>query len=128
VPALALLRGTDHVQKAEPVKSIDAMGGLELLLPKSAGHSHLEWPFWSLLICTMFAALPLLWIRWTTPDGTLMGGAIEGVALFAFPFLIPLPFFFIGCVGALAFTSKAKNPVSVGTLADIRGELRASAR
>jgi hypothetical protein len=46
-----------------------------------------------------------------------MGGAIEGLALFAFPFVLPLPFLFLGCIGALAFIAKARNPVSVATLA-----------
>ena len=76
-----------------------------------------EWLFWGFLICMAIAALPLVGIRWTTPEWARTAAAFEGAVLLALPVLAVLPFLFLGCVGALASHPASRTPAAFVALA-----------
>jgi hypothetical protein len=73
-----------------------------------------DWLFWSFFMCMAIAALPLVGIRWTSPDLASMDCAFEDAVLLALPVVIPLPFLFAGCVGSLAFHQASRTPAAFG--------------
>ena len=75
-----------------------------------------DWMFWSFLMCTAVAALPLIGIRWTTPDVASLGCAFEDAILLALPVVVPLPFLLLGCVGALVLQPASRTPEAFGLL------------
>jgi hypothetical protein len=79
--------------------------------------ASLEWLFWGFLLCMAVAALPLVGIRWTTPEGAQMGAVLDDVALLAIPVLVPLPFLFAGCVGVLASNAASRTPSALASFA-----------
>lgn len=85
--------------------------------PRRADPSSLEWLFWGFLLCMAIAALPLVGIRWTTPEGAQMGEVLDDVVLLALPVLVPLPFLFAGCVGVLASNAASRTPSALASFA-----------
>ncbi|MDM0073812.1 hypothetical protein QTH90_05435 [Variovorax sp. J2P1-59] len=73
-----------------------------------------DWLFWSFFMCTAIAALPLIGIRWTTPEVASTACAFEDAILLALPVVIPLPFLFMGCVGVLVFQPASRTPAVFG--------------
>ena len=75
--------------------------------------ASLEWLFWGFFLCMAVAALPLVGIRWTTPEGAQLGEALDDVLWLALPVLLPLPCLFAGCVGALVLNTASRTAASL---------------
>jgi hypothetical protein len=86
-------------------------------VPRRADPSSLEWLFWGFLLCMAIAALPLVGVRWTTPEGAQMGEVLDDVVLLALPVLVPLPFLFVGCVRVLASNAASRTPSTLASFA-----------
>lgn len=74
-----------------------------------------DWLFWSFLMCMAIAALPLVGIRWTTPEGAQMAECLDDVVLWALPVFLALPWLFLGCVGTLVFRPAARTGAACWT-------------
>ncbi|WP_162572268.1 hypothetical protein [Variovorax sp. PBL-H6] len=73
-----------------------------------------DWLFPSFFLCMSVAALPLLGLRWTTPEGLATWGVFADALVFALPVLMPLPFLFAGCVFVLAMRPASRTPAALG--------------
>jgi len=80
---------------------------------RRADPASLEWLFWSFFLCMAVAALPLVGIRWTTPEGAQLGEALDDILWLALPVLLPLPCLFAGCVGALVLNAASRTAASL---------------
>ncbi|MDM0109535.1 hypothetical protein QTH97_31735 [Variovorax sp. J22R24] len=98
----------------DPLEELDEVEWEETKAKVSEAPIPQEWLFWSFFMCTAIAALPLVGIRWTTPDVASMACAFEDAILLALPVVIPLPFLFIGCAGALTFQPASRTPAAFG--------------
>jgi hypothetical protein len=78
--------------------------------PQQPAPEPCDWLFWSFFMCMAVAALPLVGIRWTTPEGAHQATAFEDALLLALPVVLPLPFLLIGCVATLAWRPSARTP------------------
>ena len=56
------------------------------------------------------AVLPLLGLRWTTPEGLTAWRVFVDALAFSLPVIIPLPFLFAGCVFTLAARPASRTP------------------
>ena len=74
-----------------------------------------DWLFWSFFMFMAVAALPLIGIRWSMPEGASMECAFEDAVLLALPVVIPLPFLFVGCAGSLVSHSPSRTPAAFAT-------------
>lgn len=116
IPSVALRdwRARRTAGTADPLEELDEVEWEETTAPASEAPIPQDWLFWSFFMCTAIAALPLVGIRWTTPDVASMACAFEDAILLALPVVIPLPFLFMGCVGALTFHPASRTPAAFG--------------
>jgi hypothetical protein len=95
-----------------------AVQGSAAQWPAAAGNGRQaprEGLFWSFFMYTAVAALPLVGMRWTTPEAALRSGALQDALLLALPVAVPLPFLFLGCLTTLALHPASRTPAALGT-------------
>jgi len=107
--------------EAEPLEAVDALDDAEwedtqeTMIATPARPAPRDWLFWSFFMFMAVAALPLVGIRWSMPEGASMECAFEDAVLLALPVVIPLPFLLVGCAGSLAFHSPSRTPPAIAT-------------
>lgn len=114
--ALAPLLSWHHATSAAALEPEELQESVWHDIPpklRRADPASLDWVFWGFLLCMAIAALPLVGIRWTTPEGAQMGESIDDVLLLALPVLIPLPGLFAGCIGVLTLNTASRTAASL---------------
>ena len=107
--------------EAEPLEAVDALDDAEwedtqeTMIATPARPAPRDWLFWSFFMFMAVGALPLVGIRWSTPEGASMECAFEDAVLLALPVVIPLPLLLVGCAGSLAFHSPSRTPAAFAT-------------
>ena len=107
--------------EAEPLEAVDALDDTEwedtqeTMIATPARPAPRDWLFWSFFMFMAVGALPLVGIRWSTPEGASMECAFEDAVLLALPVVIPLPLLLVGCAGSLALHSPSRTPAAFAT-------------
>lgn len=117
--AAAALHGRSQrsaVSKAAALDDLDEADLAPPLMAKAEQPAPGDWLFPSFFLCMAVAVLPLLGLRWTTPEGLATWRVFADALAFALPVMIPLPFLFAGCVFALAVRPASRTPAALGFL------------
>jgi len=112
VEKLLLVRSLPWQARPTLMEEWDEVNWQEAPGRTSTEPSQWEWLFWGFFLCMALAALPLVGIRWTTPEVALAGRAFKDAVLLALPVVVPLPFLFLGCVTALAHHAASRTPAA----------------
>lgn len=102
--------------KAEMVEELDEADRAAPLTLKSTRQAPGDWLFPSFFLCMAVAALPLIGMHWTAPEGMATWRAFADALVFALPVIVPLPFLFLGCLGMLALQPASRTPAALGFL------------
>ena len=116
--ATALQRRSQRsaMRKAAALDEWDEADLAPPLIAKAQQPAPGDWLFPSFFLCMAVAALPLLGLRWTAPEGLTTWRVLADSLVFALPLIIPLPFLFAGCVIALAVRPASRTPAALGFL------------
>jgi hypothetical protein len=117
--AVHVLRGRGQrgaASKADALEELDEVDWGATLTTKSERQAPGDWLFPSFFLCMAVAALPLIGIRWTTPEGMATWHAFADALVFSLPVIVPLPFLFLGCLGVLALQPGSRTSAAVGFL------------
>lgn len=119
--AAPVLRDRSHHQlaaavDAEAMEELDEADWPAPLTTRRERQAPGDWLFPSFFLCMAVAALPLIGIRWTTPEGMATWHAFSDALVLALPVIVPLPFLFLGCVRMLALQPASRTPAALGFL------------
>jgi hypothetical protein len=114
---LLLLARPRRVPGTDPGDSLDEVEWPEPFEKADPPPAPREWLFWGFFLCMAITALPLIGIRWTTPDGALTASAIGDALLWAFPAVLALPFLSLGCALELALHPTSRQPGAIAGFA-----------
>jgi hypothetical protein len=119
--AAAVLPGRSHRQgaaamDAEAVEELEEVVWPAPLTIKSTKPAPGDWLFPSFFLCMAVAALPLIGLHWTTPQGMATWRAFADALVFSLPVIVPLPFLLVGCLGMLALQPASRTPAALGFL------------
>jgi hypothetical protein len=118
--AAALLLLAMRLRRApgtDPGDSLDEVEWPEAFEEADPPPAPREWLFWSFFLCMAITALPLIGIRWTTPQAALTGSAIDDALLWALPAVLALPFLLLGCALELALHPASRQPGAIAGFA-----------
>jgi hypothetical protein len=109
----AALHGRSRRSAVGKAAALDDLDNVDLAAPlmvKGAQPAPGDWLFPAFFLCMAVAVLPLLGLRWTTPEGLTAWRVFVDALAFSLPVIIPLPFLFVGCVFALAARPASRTP------------------
>jgi len=102
--------------KAEMVEELDEGDRAAPPTLKSTKQAPGDWLFPSFFLCMAVAALPLIGMHWTAPEGVVTWRAFADALVFSLPVIVPLPILFLGCLGLLALQPASRTPEALGFL------------